>query len=647
LHFAPPFGKVENTALKATIMRGSSAAASRSADQQNSVPPQRVALVNMPFAGANRPSIQCGLLKAGLAREGHDVDVHYLNLELAAELGERTYGKLSELRGDHLLGEWLFSTAAFGPRSDEEEYRDAHPSLQETCEGVGLSFDDLRAMRNELLPRVIERWTASIDWGAYSIVGFTSTFEQNVSSLALARRVKATWPDVKIVFGGANYDGEMGPEYVRAFPWIDYAVVGEGDEALPALVSSIRSGASPLDVPGVAGRIEGGEVKNGSAPLVRDLDALPDPDYDDFFSALMRLGRQRVLGETQPLLLFESARGCWWGEKHHCTFCGLNALGMGYRSKSPERVHEELRRQSARYQIANFEAVDNILDMRYLHELCRPLIEDRVDYSIFYEVKANLKREQLHTLARAGIRVVQPGIESLSTHVLKLMRKGTTMLQNVRLMKWAHYYGIKVAWNLLTGFPGETAEDYEQQAKLMPLLLHLPAPVGGGPIWLERFSPYFTDESFPVSDVEPWPAYRYVYPEELDVRKVAYFFTYTMGDVVAPEYLRDINLGIDRWQKRWTDQGKRPVLVYQRAPDWIQVVDRRDESQAKAHAFQGVEAAAYELCGDTSTPARVARELGAEADEVESVLRRFCELGLMIEEDGRYLSLALPVNANW
>ena len=469
-------------------------------------PRQRVALVNMPFAGANRPSIQCGLLKAGLVREGHQVDVHYLNLELAAEIGEVSYRKLSELRWDHLLGEWLFSTAAFGPREDEEEYREAHPSMQETLKQLEVDFDELRRMRNEQFPQLIARWAGAIDWGAYGIVGFTSSFEQNVSSLALARQIKKKWPEVVIVFGGANFDGEMGPEYVRAFPWIDYAVVGEGDQALPALVDRIGRGESPLGVAGVAGRVDGA-IKNGSAPIIRDLDALPDPDYDDFFTALMRLGRQEVLGESQPLLLFESARGCWWGAKHHCTFCGLNTLGMAYRSKSPERLHAELRRQSARYQIANFEAVDNILDMRYLEALCRPLIEDRVDYSIFYEVKANLKREQLYTLSRAGISILQPGIESLSTHVLKLMRKGTTMLQNVRLMKWAHYYGIKVAWNLLTGFPGETLEDYEAQAELIPKLVHLPPPTGGGSIWMERFSPYFTEDSFPVSDVEPWKAY--------------------------------------------------------------------------------------------------------------------------------------------
>jgi ribosomal peptide maturation radical SAM protein 1 len=610
-------------------------------------PPQRVALVNMPFAGANRPSIQCGLLKAGLVREGHEVDVHYLNLELAAEIGEVPYRRLADLRWDHLLGEWLFSAAAFGPRDDEEAYREAHPSLQETLKQLEKDFDELRRMRNELFPQLIARWADRIDWGAYRIVGFTSTFEQNVSSLALARRIKEKWPEVVIVFGGANYDGEMGPEYVRAFPWIDYAVVGEGDQALPALVARVARNESALDVPGVAGRREDGAVKNGSAPNIHDLDALPDPDYDEFFAALMRLGRQEVLGESLPLLLFESARGCWWGAKHHCTFCGLNALGMAYRSKSPERVHAELRRQSARYQIANFEAVDNILDMRYLDALCEPLIEDRVDYSIFYEVKANLKREQLHTLSRAGIRILQPGIESLSTHVLKLMRKGTTMLQNVRLMKWAHYYGIKVAWNLLTGFPGETLEDYERQARLMPLLVHLPPPTGGGEIWMERFSPYFTEDSFPVTDVEPWAAYSYVYPPELDVRKIAYFFTYAMGDVVPEDALTDVNLGIERWQKRWAVLPKRPLLVYQRAPDWIQIVDQRDAEETAVHSFQGTDAAAYELCGDIGTAARVASELDAAPAEVESALRRFCDIGLMIEEDGRYLSLALPVNANW
>lgn len=623
------------------------------AQVDSEAPPQRVALVNMPFAAASRPSIQCGLLKGALSRRGHAVDVLYLNLELAVELGNGMYGTLADLRSDHLLGEWLFSVAAFGPRPNEEEYREAFPSLEGWCERLGCSFDDLCRLRNETLPALVERWATGTDWSEYDIVGFTSTFEQNVAALALAKRIKERYRDVRTVFGGANYDGEMGPEYVRAFPWIDYAVVGEGDEALPQIVDRLAREQSAAGLPGVVARVGDRVVKDGSAPLVRDLDSLPDPDYDEFFATLARLGRERVLGETLPLLLFESARGCWWGEKHHCTFCGLNALGMAYRSKTPERVHDELRRQSARYQIANFEAVDNILDMRYLEKLCQPLIEERVDYRLFYEVKSNLKRAQLRTLSRAGVRIIQPGIESLSTHVLKLMRKGATMLQNVRVLKWSHYYGITVAWNLLTGFPGETVEDYEDQARLLPKLVHLPPPVGGGQIWMERFSPYFTDPSFPVESLEPWRAYRFVYPEDsVDLRKIAYFFDYTMGDVVPEEQLEGVKQATQEWRARW--DGKRPpLLVYERTPDWIQVVDRRDPEKPQVHAFHGVEAAVYDACGDTEHSAskvtKTLREEGADVDvdEVERALARFCELGLTIEEDGLYLSLALPVNGNW
>jgi ribosomal peptide maturation radical SAM protein 1 len=616
-------------------------------------PPQTVALVNMPFAAAQRPSIQCGLLKAALVRRGHSVDVLYLNLELSAELGHDMYRTLADLRSDHLLGEWLFSVAAFGPRSDEEEYRQAFPSLEEWCEKLGRSFDDLCRLRNETLPSWIERWATAVDWAAYGIVGFTSTFEQNVAALALARRLKERHPELAIVFGGANYDGEMGPEYVRAFPWIDYAVVGEGDEALPQIVGRLARGESALGLPGVVARVGESVVKDGSAPLVRDLDGLPDPDYDEFFGALVKLGRDRVLGDAQPLLLFESARGCWWGEKHHCTFCGLNAMGMAYRSKSPERVHSELRRQSARYQIANFEAVDNILDMRYLEQLCKPLIEERVDYQLYYEVKSNLKQAQLRTLSQAGVRIIQPGIESLSTHILKLMRKGATMLQNVRVLKWSHYYGITVAWNLLTGFPGETVQDYEEQARLIPKLVHLPPPVGGGPIWMERFSPYFMDPSFPVKNLEPWQAYRFVYPEDsVDLHKIAYFFDYTMGDVVPDEQLAGIKRARQEWCDRWMGP-QRPVLVYQRTPDWIQVVDRRDPETPKVNAFHGVEAAVYDFCSDSehsaSKTAKALLEDGLDVgtNEVQAALDQFCELDLMLEEDGSYLSLALPVNGNW
>jgi ribosomal peptide maturation radical SAM protein 1 len=612
-----------------------------------------VALVNMPFALADRPSIQCGLLKAGLIQVGHEVDVHYLNLELAAEIGAEAYKTISQLRTDQFLGEWLFSVAAFGYRPDESDYFAACPSLEGTCRELGWDFDQLCRLRNEIFPPLIDRWAKEIAWHQYSVVGFTCTFEQNTPAFALARRIKEKHPKIVIVFGGANFDGGMGEEYLKALSFIDYVVVGEGDESFPQLVDRIARGADGLGVPGVIGRVGGKLAGGGIGDSISNLDGLPDPNYDEYFDTLFQLGRERVIGDHPPLLLLETARGCWWGEKHHCTFCGLNANGMRFRSKPPSRVRDELRRLSARYKIVNFEAVDNIMDLSYLDQLCDPLTEQRSDYQIFYEVKANLKPAQLRKMARAGITAIQPGIESLNSHVLTLMRKGTNMLNNVRLLKWAHYYGMRVGWNILTGFPGETPEDYEEQVQVLKQIVHLPPPAGCGPIWLERFSPYFFDPSFQVKNVKPKAAYSFIYlASEIDLKKIAYFFDHEFDAPHLDEQHEKLNDVVCDWKSRW-DRTPAPVLVYQRAPDWIQVIDRRLDQPA-VHAFNRREAFIYESCGETHHPVEIIRNKLREADgdnattsEVASVVERFCELGLMLEENGHFLSLALPVNPNW
>jgi hypothetical protein len=252
------------------------------------------------------------------------------------------------------------------------------------------------------------------------------------------------------------------------------------------------------------------------------------------------------------------------------------------------------------------------------------------------------------------VSAIQPGIESLSTNVLRLMRKGTTMLRNVRLLKWAHYYSMHIGWNILTGFPGETEQDYKLQERLVPLIAHLPPPAGCGPIWLERFSPYFMDPSFPVRDVRPQPAYAFIYPEEqVDLDKIAYFFAYTMDDVVPYETYKPFFALVDKWKARW-ERNVKPLLVYQRAPDWLQIIDKRDPAAPAVHALHGLDAAVYELCGDTDhTPERVAALLaerdGVHADpaEIRAALKRQCEMGVTVEEEDHFLSLALPVNPNW
>jgi ribosomal peptide maturation radical SAM protein 1 len=612
----------------------------------------RIALVNMPFVTAGRPSIQCGLLKSAVVSAGYDADVFYLNLELASEIGAKLYDDISNGSRNQLIGEWLFSGSMFEDLPQDVEYLEAC-RLNATLESWGIDSALLCRLRNEVVPSWVDRWATEVDWGRYMAVGFTTSFEQNNASFALARRIKERYPEVVILFGGANFDGTMGKEYIRALPFIDFGVAGEGDKVLPEILACLDRGESPLRLRGLIGRLDGKVIDNGLAPKIEDMDSLPDPDYDDYFATLYRLGSKVVLGDASPQILVETSRGCWWGEKQHCTFCGLNGNSMKFRSKTPLFAMAQLERLSTRYSINTFEAVDNIIDYHYIENFCGPLSEQRFDYRIFYEVKSNLNLHQLRTMKRAGINRIQPGIESLSSHVLALMRKGVTMLRNVRLLKWSHYYGIQVYWNILTGFPGETVEDYVEQNRVINLLRHLPPPVGATRIWLERFSPYFFDRSFPVSDVRPLGAYRFIYPEEkINLDEVAYYFDYEIGETLPDTEHRELRDHVRQWRKVWANQ-PRPSLIYQRSPGWIQIADRRSEEVA-THLFTDWEADIYELCGETErSPEWIARHLAehnrkdVSKEQVQGALDSFCKLGLMLEEKKLFLSLALPINRNW
>ncbi|MCI0442202.1 radical SAM protein, partial [bacterium] len=105
---------------------------------------------------------------------------------------------------------------------------------------------------------------------------------------------------------------------------------------------------------------------------------------------------------------------------------------------------------------------DSILDLRYYKDYIPKLAERTTKLDLFYEVKANLKKVQIRLLRDAGVRTIQPGIESFSNSILQLMGKGVSALQNIQLLKWCKELGVSVYWNLLWGFPGEDPLEYDR-----------------------------------------------------------------------------------------------------------------------------------------------------------------------------------------
>jgi ribosomal peptide maturation radical SAM protein 1 len=615
----------------------------------------RVSLVCMPFASARLPSIQVGLMTAIAEEAGFSTDAYYFNLDLAAKLAPDLYERLCEHRG-RMTGEWLFGTAAFGPLTPTKgaDYLEVYPEEVAWAQKIGKDREFLLDLRYRVLPEFIDECFVSVDWSAYSVVGFSSTFQQNVACLALASRIKKQYPDVVTIFGGANMEAEMGPECARAFPFIDYVVSGEGDQAFPTLLSLLAARKPVLHIPGVTFRTSDDLRTAGQAAPFRNLDASPIPNYAAYFECATRLGLFPHY-KSDWVLPFESSRGCWWGEKHHCTFCGLNGLGMSYRAKSPDRVLAEISALMRKHGVSSFEAIDNILDLKYLPTFFTQIEQAKSDYLFFYEVKANLTRAQIQSLYKGGVRCIQAGLESMSSHVLQLMRKGCTMLQNVRCLKWCAYYGIRVGWNLLWGFPGETEEDYQRQLDILQCISHLEPPRCTTKIWLERFSPYYSDQAkFQLFNVRPEGSYYYVYPEHVDIGKVAYFFDYEMRDVLPAKLHRATESYVSEWQQRWNSE-QRHSLSYRRMSDGLLLDYKRGSQSQGTYTLLGPLSLIYEFCVETmQTPKHVAEYLRKtperyefSEEEVRDAMDEFCHARLMLSEEGRYLSLAIPSNPNW
>jgi ribosomal peptide maturation radical SAM protein 1 len=362
------------------------------------------------------------------------------------------------------------------------------------------------------------------------------------------------------------------------------------------------------------------------------MDALPYPDYDDFFK---QLADSRFGDAWQPSVYVETSRGCWWGERMHCTFCGLNGETMTYRSKSAPRALDELAYLANAYAGCDIQVVDNILDLKYFRTLLPMLAERKLKVSLFYETKSNLKKDQLRLLRDAGVTTIQPGIESFSDSVLKQMKKGVSGLQNIQLLKWCKEFGVEPLWNLLLGFPGESPDDYRRMAELTAQVCHLPRPECVTAIRLDRFSPNFNEsDRLGFTNVRPLPFYEFLYDvPESSRRNLAYYFAY---DYKSPQDVAGYATRLLRRVHAWKTTWRHSELVSIDINGRLLLFDTRPRARYPISMLAGEDRELYLACDAITDSSQVDASSAAR-------LNTLVDRGLMLKVGARYLSLAVPI----
>ena len=608
----------------------------------------RIAFVNMPFADWNRPSLALSQLASMIHRDFKGevaTDIFYINQDMATLLGAQNYESITGL-AHHVntgVGDWLFRQIAFPETSDnsDEYFQRFYP---------GLSWaphrEQIQHVRSQL-PQFCEELIDRYRLAEADIVGFTSMFAQTVPCIALARLIKERNPKAITVIGGANCEAPMGAVIAELVPAVDFIFSGPALETFPSLVRCVLDGEPQAAdaIPGIVSR-RNCQDANVRTALGREhsIDDVCLPDYDSFTRALDDHADLERGGTIKPLLPFETSRGCWWGQRSHCTFCGLNGQSMAYRSMSPELAIEQftwLFGLADRYQ--GLTCTDNIMPRNYPVKVFEQL-DPPPGVSIFYEVKVPLSRRDMKRMTAAGVTIVQPGIESLATSTLKLMAKGTTSFQNLQFLKNCVELGITPNWNLLIGFPREDSAVYEGYARNIPRLTHLPPPSGAFMVRFDRFSPYYNRRLEFDLDLHPMDNYPLTYPFGPEaLSQLAYFFAdhniapYTLN---AVRWHAPLTKLIDEWKATWQEAKPYELrLEGSETTGWL----IRDSRSGKSVVHQADEAM-ISLIRRLNSPGQqeqIAADWAGGPGDLASRLGWLREHAMLFEEDGKMLSLVL------
>ncbi|RZN57022.1 MAG: radical SAM protein [Candidatus Methanomethylicota archaeon] len=303
---------------------------------------------------------------------------------------------------------------------------------------LGLSFKELGNELKKRNPDVI------------GVTSITPTIYDAMKTIDIA---KEYCPNAITVMGGCHITA-LPEETLLECPNLDIGVIGEGEATIIDLLKAIENKKDLSEVDGIIYRKDGKIKRNKPRKLIENLNEIPFPARH-----LLPLDRYTVLGERVKLGNILTSRGC----PFNCIFCSSSQFyGRKFRARSPKNVVDEIEEVVNKYKIKSIEIVDDnfTVDKKRAWEIAKEIIDRKLDIWWACGSRVDLiTKELLQIFKKAGCGVIYYGIESGSERILKILKKGISLEQAKRAIKWAKEVGMEVVGSFIIGTPGETKED--------------------------------------------------------------------------------------------------------------------------------------------------------------------------------------------
>lgn len=292
------------------------------------------------------------------------------------------------------------------------------------------------------------------EWVGISVV--TPLWEEVLLTI---RAVREANPNTHVVLGGPHVSALPRESIMESRA--DVIIIGEGDDAFADLMDLKKP---THQVPGVVVRYDNDTIEFGpERPYLRDLDSLPMPAWHLY--DLKQYKTTQLLCRQQPVGWIETSRGCPFG----CIYCSKHTFGSRFRSKSPERVVDEM----AHMLDIGFREIHIADDcFSFKPERVRSICEEILKRNLKFPWAPvtgirvdNLDEELLRLMRRAGCYRVYFGIESGNDEILKRIKKGISLDKIRETIAASHRVGMETFGFFMIALPGETEETMKQTRK--------------------------------------------------------------------------------------------------------------------------------------------------------------------------------------
>jgi len=300
--------------------------------------------------------------------------------------------------------------------------------------------------------KIVKSWSPDV-------VGLSSLTPTIRLAYKAARAVKVVDRDIKVVMGGVH-STFMWREVLEECPYVDYVVLGEGEETMSQLVEVLEKEAKPRGISGIALRNESGEVvQTGSWKLV-DLEKLPLPARH-----LLPMDRYTVFDKPVRVVHIMASRGCPYG----CIFCATSYyFGRRVRFRRVEQVLDEVAECVDKYKTKTFAFTDDELTInkKWFESFLKGLRERGLDIQWTCGSRVDSVDERLLTrMFSSGCTTIYFGVESGSQETIDKIGKRIDLRQAEKVFETIKKVGGSAVATFILGFPWETVDDMRKTIK--------------------------------------------------------------------------------------------------------------------------------------------------------------------------------------